>query len=161
VTIVTNIVFAGLGGQGVLTASDILADAAFVAGYDVKKSEVHGMAQRGGSVISDLRYGLHVYSPMVSLGEADYVVVLDITQLDYASAWIKPNGVVISPQLIDEGTLPNKRSMNVALLGLLAPYLSLSLQAIEDAITSHLKPELHDDSLQLFRRMTDKTRSLS
>ena len=158
---VTNVVFVGLGGQGVLTASDILAQAAFVAGYDVKKSELHGMAQRGGSVTSDLRYGERVYSPMISLGEADYVVVLDTTQLDFASCWKKPSGVVISPGLADGLPLPNKRSMNVALLGLLTHYLALPLEAIEDAIMSHLKPELHTESLGLFRSMTDKARSLS
>ena len=54
---VTNIVIAGLGGQGVLKASDLVADVAFRAGLDVKKSEIHGMSQRGGSVSSDVRYG--------------------------------------------------------------------------------------------------------
>jgi indolepyruvate ferredoxin oxidoreductase, beta subunit len=57
---------AGLGGQGVLKASDIIAGAAFLAGLDVKKSEVHGMSQRGGSVASDVRFGARVFSPMVS-----------------------------------------------------------------------------------------------
>ena len=66
---VTNVVVAGLGGQGVLKASDILADVAFAAGLDVKKSEVHGMSQRGGSVASDVRFGEHVFSPMVPEGE--------------------------------------------------------------------------------------------
>ena len=66
---VTNIVIAGLGGQGVLTASDIVADVAFHAGFDVKKSEVHGMSQRGGSVASDVRYGAQVFSPMVPEGK--------------------------------------------------------------------------------------------
>jgi len=67
---VTNVVIAGLGGQGVLKASDILADAAFLAGLDVKKSEIHGMSQRGGSVTSDVRFGRQVLSPMVPAGEA-------------------------------------------------------------------------------------------
>ncbi|NLF23574.1 MAG: pyruvate ferredoxin oxidoreductase, partial [Lentisphaerae bacterium] len=60
-----NIVIAGLGGQGIVKASDILADAAFRAGHDVKKAEVHGMSQRGGSVNTDIRYGARVLSPMV------------------------------------------------------------------------------------------------
>ena len=68
---VTNIVVAGLGGQGVLKGSDILADAALRAGYDVKKSEIKGMSQRGGSVTSDVRFGERVWSPMVPVGEAD------------------------------------------------------------------------------------------
>jgi len=59
----------GLGGQGVLKASDILADVAFSAGLDVKKSDVHGMSQRGGSVASDVRFGERVFSPMVPRGE--------------------------------------------------------------------------------------------
>ena len=67
---------AGLGGQGVLKASDILAEAAFAAGFDVKKADVHGMSQRGGSVRSDLRFGPRVFSPMVPAGEADVLVVL-------------------------------------------------------------------------------------
>ena len=60
---VTNVIVAGLGGQGVIKASDILADAAFRAGYDVKKAEIHGMSQRGGSVTCDVRFGPQVLSP--------------------------------------------------------------------------------------------------
>ena len=71
---------AGLGGQGVITASDILADAAFRAGRDVKKSELHGMSQRGGSVTSEVRFGAQVFSPMVPRGEADFLVVLAATR---------------------------------------------------------------------------------
>ena len=69
---VTNVILAGLGGQGVIKASDILADAAVRAGYDVKKAEVHGMSQRGGSVTSDVRFGPRVLSPMIPRGEADF-----------------------------------------------------------------------------------------
>jgi len=71
---VTNIVIAGLGGQGVLTCSDIVADVAFHTALDVKKSELHGMSQRGGSVSSDVRYGAQVFSPMVPPGEGDFLV---------------------------------------------------------------------------------------
>src|ERR1035437_4528384 len=81
-TKVTNIVIAGLGGQGVLKASDIVAEVAFRAGFDVKKSEIHGMSQRGGSVTSDIRFGKSVYSPMVPSGEADYLVVLSPDQVE-------------------------------------------------------------------------------
>ena len=73
---VTNVVLAGLGGQGVIKASDVLSEAAFAAGYDVKKSELHGMSQRGGSVCSDVRFGPTVLSPMVPPGQADFLVVL-------------------------------------------------------------------------------------
>ena len=77
----TNVVIAGLGGQGVLKASDILADVAFSAGLDVKKSELHGMSQRGGSVSSDVRFGERVFSPMVPEGEADFLVVIAADQV--------------------------------------------------------------------------------
>src|SRR4051812_49313904 len=68
---VTNIVVAGLRGQGVLRGTDILAEVALRAGYDVKKSEIKGMSQRGGSVTGDVRFGTQVFSPMVPTGEAD------------------------------------------------------------------------------------------
>ncbi len=79
---VVNIVVAGLGGQGVLKASDILTEAAFAAGWDVKKADVHGMSQRGGSVRSDVRFGPRVFSPMVTAGEADFLVVLAEDQVE-------------------------------------------------------------------------------
>jgi indolepyruvate ferredoxin oxidoreductase beta subunit len=69
-----NLLFVGVGGQGVLLASDIMAEVAFRAGFDVKKSEVHGMSQRGGSVFSHLRFGERVYSPLIPQGEADFLI---------------------------------------------------------------------------------------
>ncbi len=68
---VLNILMVGVGGQGIMMASDILALALMYSGYDVKKSEIHGMSQRGGSVFSHIRYGEKVYSPVISEGEAD------------------------------------------------------------------------------------------
>ena len=120
---VTNIVLAGLGGQGVLTASDILAHAILASGHDVKKSEIKGMSQRGGSVTSDVRFGPVVYSPMVTVGEADYLVVLEPTQMEVQRHWLRAGGVLISPQDIDASQLPNKKSLNVALLGALSAHL--------------------------------------
>ena len=71
---VFNILIAGVGGQGVLLTSKIIAEAALLAGLDVKQSEVHGMAQRGGSVLSQVRFGEKVFSPIVSEGEADLLI---------------------------------------------------------------------------------------
>ena len=71
---VTNVLLVGVGGQGVLLGSEVLAAVAAIAGFEVKKSEVHGMAQRGGSVVSHLRFGAEVYSPLISRGAADYLV---------------------------------------------------------------------------------------
>src|ERR1039458_8936155 len=96
----TNVVFAGLGGQGVLKASDILADVAFGAGLDVKKSELHGMSQRGGSVSSDVRFGERVFSPMVPEGEADFLLVLAADQVAVNAAALAAGGILIEPSQI-------------------------------------------------------------
>ncbi|MBQ4314500.1 MAG: 2-oxoacid:acceptor oxidoreductase family protein, partial [Lentisphaeria bacterium] len=95
---VTNIVVAGLGGQGVLKVTDILAEVVFRSGCDVKKSEVHGMSQRGGSVSSEVRYGDKVASPMVPAGEADFLVVIDPTQVEVVKGKLKENGILITPE---------------------------------------------------------------
>lgn len=85
----------GVGGQGTILASDVLALVALEAGLDAKKSEVHGMAQRGGSVISHVRWGAKVYSPLIGKGEADFLLAFErLESLRYA-AWLKPNGVAI------------------------------------------------------------------
>ncbi|MEO0107980.1 MAG: 2-oxoacid:acceptor oxidoreductase family protein, partial [candidate division WOR-3 bacterium] len=72
-----NILVCGVGGQGVLLFSDILSAAALNAGYDVKKSEVHGMAQRGGSVTSHVRFANKVFSPLIEEGTADILVAFE------------------------------------------------------------------------------------
>ncbi len=74
---VRNILVVGVGGQGILTLSDLVALTALYSGYDVKKSEVHGMAQRGGSVNSHVRYGSKIYSPLIEPGTADFLVALE------------------------------------------------------------------------------------
>lgn len=149
-TKVTNIVIAGLGGQGVLKASDIIADAAFRAGLDVKKSEIHGMSQRGGSVSSDVRFGEKVFSPMVPAGEADYLVVLSPDQVESNRWRLREGGTLITPEAIPEGALRDKRSLNVALLGCLSVSLPFPESAWEEAIRQNLAPKLHAANLQVF-----------
>ena len=75
-----NILFCGVGGQGILLASEVTAYSLLAAGMDVRKSEVHGMAQRGGSVTAHLRYGGKVYSPLISPGEADIGVAFEMLE---------------------------------------------------------------------------------
>jgi indolepyruvate ferredoxin oxidoreductase beta subunit len=147
-TKVTNIVIAGLGGQGVLKASDIVAEVAFRAGLDVKKSEIHGMSQRGGSVSSDVRFGERVYSPMVPPGEADYLVVLSPDQVETNRWQLREGGTLITPAAIPPGALRDKRSLNVALLGWLSVYLPFSESAWLEALRQHLAPKLHATNLQ-------------
>jgi indolepyruvate ferredoxin oxidoreductase beta subunit len=147
---VTNVVIAGLGGQGVLKASDILADAAFACGHDVKKSEIHGMSQRGGSVTSDVRFGTQVLSPMVPDGAADFVVVLADDQVELSRRHLRPGGVLIGPDALAAESLPNRRSLNVALLGILSVHLDLAEAAWHQAILANLAEKLHETNVEAF-----------
>ncbi len=76
-----NILMVGVGGQGIILASNIACEVLMEAGYDVKKSEIHGMAQRGGSVVSHIRYGESVASPVISEGEAD--IIMSFEQMEF------------------------------------------------------------------------------
>ena len=93
---VKNIMIVGVGGQGSLLASRIVGNAAMAEGYDVKVSEVHGMSQRGGSVVTYVRYGDKVYSPVIGEGEAD--IILSFEQLEGARwlSYLKKDGVLIT-----------------------------------------------------------------
>lgn len=91
----TNIIIAGTGGQGVVLASRIVAQVAFKSGFDVKESEIHGMAQRGGSVISHIRFGDLVYSPNIPYGMAHIMVALEELEALRYLYFLKPDGMVI------------------------------------------------------------------
>ena len=148
---VTNIVIAGLGGQGVLTASDIVADVAFHAGLEVKKSEVHGMSQRGGSVASDVRYGSKVFSPMVARGEADYLVVTSSDQVPVNEAVLSPKGVLIEEAQIDAEKLPTKKAINVALLGKLSKHLAFTEEQWMAALERNFPEKLWEGNRTAFQ----------
>lgn len=77
---VTNILMAGVGGQGILLASEVLSEVLMLAGYDVKKNEIHGMSQRGGSVVSHVRFGEKVYSPIIPEGEGDILFGFELLE---------------------------------------------------------------------------------
>jgi indolepyruvate ferredoxin oxidoreductase beta subunit len=108
---VTNILVAGVGGQGVILASDVMADTFLEAGYDVKKSEVHGMAQRGGSVSSHVRFGEKVYSPIIKMGEVDYLCMMEkmetLRWLNYCnkSTVILMDDVEVNPPVVNLGEM--------------------------------------------------------
>lgn len=92
---VVNVRLAGVGGQGILVASELLCDALLDSGFDVKKSEVHGMAQRGGTVNSDVRFGAKVYSPTIPHGSVDILLAFEqMEALRYLPS-LKEGGVVI------------------------------------------------------------------
>ena len=147
---ITNVVIAGLGGQGVIKASEILADAAFSTGIDIKKAEIHGMSQRGGSVSSDVRFGERVFSPMVSEGEADFLVVIAPDQIEVNRAALAPGGLLIDPSAIDESRVPNKKNINVALLGVLSRHLPFPLEAWTGALSRNLPAAALEASLAAF-----------
>lgn len=145
-----NVVIAGLGGQGVIKASDILSEAAFRSGFEVKKSEIHGMSQRGGSVTSDVRFGPQVLSPMISPGEADFLVVLAPDQVEVNRGQLRAGGVLIAPDLIDPAKLSNRKSFNIALLGALSAHLEISEEQWRSAIHACLPEKLHAANEQAF-----------
>ena len=93
--VVTNILVSGVGGQGIILASDIMTEVFLEAGFDVKKSEVHGMAQRGGSVTSHVRFGRKVYSPIIKQGEVDILFSFEELEGLRWLNYVKPNGVIV------------------------------------------------------------------
>lgn len=98
----TSVMIVGVGGQGSLLASKLLGRLLTDEGYDVKVSEVHGMSQRGGSVVTYVRYGDKVYSPIVTDGEADIIIAFEKLEAARYARYLKPDGViVVNTQEID------------------------------------------------------------
>ena len=147
---VTNIVVAGIGGQGVLKGTDILADVALRAGHDVKKSEIKGMSQRGGSVTGEVRFGHHVFSPMVPAGEADFLLVLEPTQVEPHRHMLRQGGVLITPEGVPAGLLPNRKTLNVALLGALSAHLPMAEEQWLVALRSGFAETFFDGNRKAF-----------
>ncbi|MBI2113481.1 MAG: indolepyruvate oxidoreductase subunit beta [candidate division NC10 bacterium] len=133
-----NVLLAGIGGQGVLTASQLLTEAAVQGGHDVKKSEVHGMAQRGGVVTSHVRIGRKVYSPIISSGEVDLLVAFEEAEALRWRPEVRPGGTLIvnclrvAPPIVNLGhfkypddPLESLRSFNGSLLPVEASALAI------------------------------------
>ncbi len=91
-----NVMIVGVGGQGSLLASKLLGRLLLNRGYDIKVSEVHGMSQRGGSVVTYVRFGDKVYSPVIDKGEADYIVSFELLEAARWTEYLKPNGKIIT-----------------------------------------------------------------
>lgn len=99
---VKNIMIVGVGGQGALLASKTLGQVLLDSGFDVKVSEVHGMSQRGGSVVTYVRYGEKVYSPIVDKGQADFIVSFEMLEAARYTEYLKTDGqIVVNTQNID------------------------------------------------------------
>ena len=147
---IRNVVVAGLGGQGVLKVTDILAEAVFRSGFDVKKSEVHGMSQRGGSVSSEVRYGESVASPMVPAGEADVLAVLDATQTEVAKGVLKADGVLITPEDLPLDKLQNPKALNTMMLGAISKHIEIPVETLLEALKANLPEKLHEMNVEMF-----------
>jgi len=140
---VFNILISGVGGQGVLLTSKIIAEAALLQGLDVKQSEVHGMAQRGGSVLSQVRFGEKVYSPIVSEGEADLLIGFEPLETARYLHFLKDDGAVIY----------NTRPIGTIGVSIAAEKYPAG---IEDIIKSRVKTVLPFDGTQLAVDAGDK-----
>lgn len=118
---VKSILFIGVGGQGTILASKILSEGLLRHGYDVKMSEVHGMAQRGGSVTTQVRFGEKVYSPLIEKGKADVIVAFEKSEALRAIPYLKENGNLVVndyeihpvPVLIGEEKYPESVNENL------------------------------------------------
>ena len=91
-----NIMIVGVGGQGTLLASKLLGRLLLTRNYDIKVSEVHGMSQRGGSVVTYVRYGDKVYSPIIDRGEADFILSFELLEAARAAEYLRPGGTIIT-----------------------------------------------------------------
>ncbi len=137
-----DFLLAGVGGQGTILASDVLAAVGLRTGYDVKKSEVHGMAQRGGSVTTSVRWGIKVYSPLIGPGEADFLLAFEKLEALRHIEMLRPGGIVlvneyaIPPLSVSSGSdeYPDDERLR-AVLGALTPnYYLLPANALAEEL---------------------------
>ena len=173
-----DMILSGVGGQGTLLAAKILASLAVQAELDVKLSEIHGMAQRGGSVITHVRMGENVHAPVISLGSADFVLAFEWLEALRAAPYLKENGVLIASNqkimpitvitgsgeyldyvhdalLIDALKLANKagnaRCVNTVMLGALSCYLPFSEEAWAKSFKECVKPQFLDVNTRAYK----------
>lgn len=134
-----NILFVGVGGQGTISASNLLSAALIELGFDVKMSEVHGMAQRGGSVSTQVRYGEQVHSPLIEKGTADYIMSFEKSESLRWTGFLKEEGKVISslheirPYLVNvgkeeypEGSLTEMKAKGIQVIALDAQEMAIT-----------------------------------
>lgn len=137
-----NFLFVGVGGQGILTASDIAAEVGLAAGYDAKKSEVHGFSQRGGVVESHVRWGERVYSPLAERGTVDYLIAMETLEAGRWIEWVRPGGTIfVNRQRIEP--------MSVSVGGASYP----AVDAIESTLRAHTDDVVWIDGLEIAKEL--------
>lgn len=173
-----NIMIVGVGGQGTLLASKVLGQLFVDHGFDVKVSEVHGMSQRGGSVVTYVRYGDKVYSPLIEKGEADFIVSFELLESARWVEYLNPKtGVLITNMMeimpmpvitgaaeypsdilnkldvkVDSIDAGNERTTNIMMLGRLSRYFDFDVEDWTCAIKACVKPEFVDMNIAAFEQ---------
>ncbi len=149
---VYSVTFGGIGGQGIIKASEICSWAALYAGYHVKKSEVHGMSQRGGSVESHVRFGPQVYSPLVPTGGADVLLCFHPEEHPRLLAFLKKDGVDLSGYVekATQMTADNPRGLNTCLTGVLSAQLPIPEECWLKAIETVFKGKGVEENKRVF-----------
>jgi indolepyruvate ferredoxin oxidoreductase, beta subunit len=147
----TNILFCGTGGQGVLSAAEICGWAAVYSGYHVKKSEVHGMAQRGGSVESHVRFGTKVFSPLIPAGRVDFLVPFHKDEDARLRHLLAPKAIDLISELDQASHAGSSgRHANVFMLGALSRYLPMNEAAWIKAIERVLRGKNPQENITVF-----------
>lgn len=151
-----NVLFCGTGGQGILTAAEIVGLAAMYDGYHVKKSEVHGMAQRGGSVESHVRFGKEVFSPLVSAGEVDFLLSFEKGEHDRMAGLLKEGGKDLFGDFCEaDKKIADKKFLNTYMLGVLSKHLGLSKESWQKAMKDVFKAKFADKNFEIFNAAGD------
>lgn len=146
----TSVLLVGIGGQGVLTASEVIAEAAFRQGHDVKKSEVHGMSQRGGGVSSHLRFGSKVFSPLIPAGQVDLLLAFDREEGEKYRFMLKPSGRMIDPAGAGADTARLGRMLNTYLIGVGSNLLPIELPFWLEALRDCVRADFLEANLKVF-----------
>ena len=173
------IILVGVGGQGTITTSTILSKGLIEAGFDVKMSEIHGMSQRGGTVVTQIKYGEKVYSPIIGDGEADIIVSFEKLEALRALPFLKEGGTIVNPMPVLTGEaeypheaieqlkevvpnvivveaakvaeeLGNVKAQNIVLLGALVKQLALDNVDWRDLIAKNVPAKTVDLNLAAF-----------
>jgi len=146
-----NILFCGTGGQGVLTAAEIVCLAAIYDGLNTKKSEVHGMAQRGGSVESHVRIGGNIASPIIEAGKVDFLVSFHAGEHNRMLYYLSKDGTDLFNDFeAVEKTIKDRRFINTYMLGRLSKHLNLSQESWLKALETGFKGKLVEENRKIF-----------
>lgn len=156
-----NITLGGIGGQGIITASELLGWAAMYDGYPVKKSEVHGMSQRGGSVESHVRFGKGVHSPLLGAGQSDFLLCFHEDEHTRLGHFLGKDGVDLFDWLDKaKAMVDNPKAINTALTGVLAAYLPINDKSWDKAFETVFPEKLRESNKAIFHKARDAAQAV-